>query len=236
MPPEEQRPGIQTYSKLAADYDQTRYVGDINTLKERFRREALLQLFPSSRPGRALDVGCGTGRGVAILREYAPVAIGVDGTFEMLAVARTKHDASGVAPSVCQGNAAALPFPDATFDLVTSLNFVHLFEPAVKRQFISEMGRVLKPGGVAIVEFDNAMLGVGLGVIRKYLGKDIGYDWPWVMRSCFAPQLFTITGASGANLPWIWRVPALRPLEQLARHAPGTYVAARIFIQAERHR
>jgi ubiquinone/menaquinone biosynthesis C-methylase UbiE len=226
-------PEIQTYKDLAREYDERRYVSDTATLVEGFRRTALTSLMPRD-VGRALDVACGTGRGVVILREHAKKAFGVDGTHEMLAIAREKTDAAGNRPPVCQANAAVLPFADGTFDLVTCLNFVHLFEKDAKRAFITEIGRVLKPGGVAIVEFDNALLGFGLGVVRKYFGKDIGYDWPWVMRASFRPDLFRITQMRGANLPGIWRVPFLRGLERATSRFPLSQLAARTFVRAVR--
>src|SRR5947209_4409661 len=85
--PDRVTPPVQDYRHLASDYDDTRYVGSTNLLKEGFRRRALKELLPAQGM-RALDVACGTGRGVLILREIAPVACGVDGTREMLEVAR----------------------------------------------------------------------------------------------------------------------------------------------------
>lgn len=228
-----QPPEIQTYRNLAREYDEQRYVSETGILVEGFRRTALTSLLPRGVT-RALDVACGTGRGVLILREQAQRAFGVDGTHEMLAVARSKPDASGRRPPVCQANAAVLPFADGTFDLVTCLNFVHLFPKDKKRAFVTEIGRVLKPGGVAVVEFDNAFLGLGLGVVRKYFGKDIGYDWPWVMRGSFRPELFRITDMRGANLPGIWRVPFLRGLEKATSRFPFSQLAARTFVRAVR--
>ncbi len=226
-------PEVQSYTALAADYDDIRYTNPVGALTEGFRWRALRALFPA-RPARALDVACGTGRGVLILQDVAPVVFGVDGTREMLDVARQKIQRSGRPAAVCQANAARLPFAPHTFDLVTCLNFVHLFQPDQKRVFVREIGRVLKPGGIAIVEFDNALQGGVLGVLRKYAGKDIGYDWPWVMRSCFPPDLFTITATRGTNLPGIWRVRPLHFLEQATGGFPLNYLTARILIRAVR--
>ena len=226
-------PRIQSYTALAPDYDDTRYTTPADALKERFRWRALRELFPD-RPARALDVACGTGRGVLILRDVAARADGVDGTLEMLAVAQGKIRRGGPPAAVCQANAARLPFAAATFDLVTCLNFVHLFAPADKQVFIREIARVLKPGGTAVVEFDNALQGVVLGAVRKYAGTDIGYDWPWVMRGSFPPDLFTITAMRGTNLPGIWRVRPLHGLEGAAGRAPLSYLAARMLVRAVR--
>ena len=233
QPQDRQVPEIQTYSKLASDYDETRYVSPSHRLVESYRERALTSLLPK-RAGRAIDVACGTGRGVVILREFADKAFGVDGTHEMLAVARRKPDRTGRPPMLCQSNAGRLPFADGTFDVVTSLNFVHLFTVEEKKAFITEMGRIVKVGGVVIVEFDNVMQGLLLGIARKYFVKDIGYDWPSDMRYCFRPDMFRITDMRGAHIPWIWRVPALRFLERTTAHFPFNHLAARTFVRAVR--
>jgi ubiquinone/menaquinone biosynthesis C-methylase UbiE len=227
-------PPVQGYGNLAHDYDETRYTGEVNILKESFRRRALKDLLPV-RAERALDVACGTGRGVLILRDVAPVVFGVDGTREMLQIARRKLQAANPDVCVCQANAALLPFASESFDLVSCLNFLHLFDDARKKTaFVREIGRVLRPGGVAVIEFDNALQGLIIGGIRKYFGRDIGYDWPWVIRGCFPSDVFTITGLRGSNLPGVWRFPMLRAMESAAARFPLNYLAARIFVRAER--
>ena len=233
QPSDRQVPDIQTYSKLAGDYDETRYITPSHRLVESYRENALRSLLPK-RVGRAIDVACGTGRGVVILREFADRAFGIDGTHEMLAVARRKRDASGRQPMLSQGNAGRLPFADGTFDVVTSLNFVHLFTVEEKKAFVTEMGRIVKVGGVVIVEFDNVFQGLLLGIARKYFVQDIGYDWPWDMRHCFRLDMFRITDMRGANIPWIWRVPALRFLERTTPYFPFNHLAARTFVRAVR--
>src|SRR5258708_6651709 len=227
-------PRVQNYGTFADDYDSTRYEGPTNTRKEECRRQALLGLLPE-RTERALDVACGTGRGVSLLGSIARVAYGVDGTVEMLRIAQKKLAAGPRAKTLCQGNAARLPFADATFDVVTCLNFVHLF-PALeeKTAFVREIGRVVRPGGVAVVEFDSALQGIVLGPMRKYFGKDIGYDWPWVIRGAFPRDLFAIEQVRGTLLPGLWRGPGLQLLERGARHFPLNYLATRIFVQARR--
>jgi ubiquinone/menaquinone biosynthesis C-methylase UbiE len=231
---EKQGPGVQDYSALAGDYDRTRYVGDANTLKENFRVETLRSLLPEGA-GRALDVACGTGRGVLLLRDITPIVFGVDGTAEMLAAAAAKLGDDRRTVCLARGNAASLPFADATFDVVISLNFVHLFDVPAKRTFIREMARVTRPGGVVIVEFDNAFQGLVLGGIRKYFGKDIGYDWPWQVRASFPRDLVRIEMVAGSNLPGVWRVPSLHFTERMAKSFPVNYLASRVFVRARRY-
>jgi ubiquinone/menaquinone biosynthesis C-methylase UbiE len=229
--PDTSIPSIQDYSDLATTYDAKRYVEEVDTAHEARRRSVLLSILPS-QVDLAADVACGTGRGIGILRTVARRVIGVDGTLAMLRIAGGKF---GGAPSVAQSNAAQLPFRDGTFDLLISLNFLHLFQTVdEKRAFVTEMGRVVKPGGVVVAEFDNALQGVVLGAARKYLGKDIGYDWPWQIRQCFAPDTFSDLELFGANLPFVWRVPVLRRLDQYTKQFPVNLLTSRIFARATR--
>lgn len=164
-------PPIQDYRRLAEDYDRQRYVGDDNALKEAFRRLAVRTLLPAAG-GRALDLACGTGRGLLLLDGGADLIVGVDGTLAMLGRAATQLADRRGTICLCNANSAALPFADATFDLVTRLNFFHLFPDLKdKRAFLDEIGRVLRTNGTAIVEFDNALHGLVLGPLRKYFGR-----------------------------------------------------------------
>lgn len=229
--PPDRAPAIQDYTPLAATYDAERYVEELHQSHERRRRRVLLGLLPP-HVDLAADIACGTGRGMATLTSVATTVIGVDGTLAMLGVIRQKV---GPAACVAQANAAALPFANGTFDLMVCLNFLHLF-PGLeeKRAFVGEMGRVLKPGGVLVAEFDNAMQGLVLGAARKYFGKDIGYDWPWHVHRVFRPDLFAISQVSGANLPFLWRVPMLRSLDNHTGRFPLNYLATRLFVRAVR--
>jgi SAM-dependent methyltransferase len=103
----------------------------------------------------ALDVGCGAGHwGRALLPHLHRDArlVGVDREEAFLELARKA--AAPERASYVQGTAEALPFPDASFDLVTcQLVLIHVREPAVA---LAEMCRVLRPGGVLLVaEPDN---------------------------------------------------------------------------------
>jgi SAM-dependent methyltransferase len=113
-------------------------------------RAAYLDLL-ALRPGqRVLDVGCGSGvvtRDAA--RRIAPGGrvVGLDASSALLAVGRGLAEQMGLADLIewWEGDARALPFPDATFDAVlavTTLGHVPEFERAVW-----EMVRVARPGG-----------------------------------------------------------------------------------------
>ena len=94
---------------------------------------------------RLLDCGCGTGANLAMLSRYGR-AWGFDLTFSGLQVARARQHARTARASI-----AAIPFPTGTFDIVTSFDVLVCLPDPVEREAVTEMARVLKPGGHLIV-------------------------------------------------------------------------------------
>jgi SAM-dependent methyltransferase len=118
-----------------------------------FYAEVAHELAGLAPQGRVLEVGSGPGRLAAKLAELAPEVrvIGIDITPEMVERANALAARSGVADRVAfqVGDVAALPFPDASFDVVAStLSLHHWRDPA---RGLAEIDRVLRPGGVALV-------------------------------------------------------------------------------------
>ena len=100
------------------------------------------------RPGlKVLDVATGTGHTALALAKAGAEVVGQDPTPAMLAEARELARSRGLAGRVhfVQGVAEALPFADATFDIVTCRRAAHHF-PDI-RAAVREMARVLRPGG-----------------------------------------------------------------------------------------
>ena len=108
--------------------------------------EAALAALPVA-PRRGLDVGTGTGAGAFAIARHFPHAevIGVDLAPGMLAEARRKTPPT-LADRVRfeEGDAAHLPFPDASFDLVAHANMIPFFD---------ELARVVAPGGSVLFAF-----------------------------------------------------------------------------------
>ena len=95
---------------------------------------------------RLLDCGCGTGTNLRVLLEPYGRAWGFDLTWTGLQFAR----AAGAA-RVARASAAAVPYPSAAFDIVTSFDVLYCLPDEVERESVREMWRVLKPGGAAVV-------------------------------------------------------------------------------------
>jgi len=91
-----------------------------------------------------LDAGCGTGNNLRHLAHYGR-ALGVDLSEEALAFCRTR----GVAAA--RAGLLALPFPDARFDCVTSLDVIYHRWVEDDAAAVREMARVLRPGGLLLL-------------------------------------------------------------------------------------
>jgi len=111
----------------------------------RFVSPLLAQASQGRSDLRLIDCGCGTGNNLRLLQPYGQ-AFGFDLTKSGLAYAR----GSGL-ERVAQASVAAIPFPSAAFDIVTSFDVLICLPEAVERAALGEMWRVLKPGGAAII-------------------------------------------------------------------------------------
>lgn len=99
----------------------------------------------------ALDIATGTGHTALAFAPHVASVIGFDLTPEMLAEADKLRASRGISNvSFREGDVHALPFPDASFDLVTSRRAPHHFSNI--KLALGEMKRVLRPAGRLVID------------------------------------------------------------------------------------
>jgi len=98
------------------------------------------------RPGaHVLDVACGSGNLAIPAARAGAVVTGVDIAANLLEQGRARAAAEGLTIQFDEGDAEALPYPDASFDVVVSM-FGAMFAPRPER-VAAELVRVCRPGG-----------------------------------------------------------------------------------------
>ena len=117
---------------------------------------------------RVLDVGCGTGVVAITAARRGARVTGLDLTPELLERARENERIAGLDVEWHQGDAEQLPFQDREFDVVLS-QFGHIFAPRPEVA-VSEMLRVLKPGGTIAFSTWPPELGMGrmFAIVMRY--------------------------------------------------------------------
>ena len=163
------------YKQEARKYDLSRYGSLYGRLLKRLHYEEMSYLLSSFVPGRALDVAVGTGHASFLLASIGFDLTSIDLTKEMLRCAQHRLRKHGLRSNFMLGDAFELSFRDDVFDVVVSTRFLHLWSERNQKILLREMVRVLKPGGILVVDFDNwwhrLILRVPIFVYQKIFGK-----------------------------------------------------------------
>ena len=100
-------------------------------------------------PGRALDIGCGTGTNVIYLTQHGFEAAGIDISAQAIARAQAKIHAAGVSARVATANVldpAHLPV-SGPFDFVMDIGVMHQFAETDRLRYAATVAGLLRPGG-----------------------------------------------------------------------------------------
>jgi SAM-dependent methyltransferase len=162
----------------AADYDSKWGVdfGEVGRTQVLGKVEKLL----GRRPGpfeRALEIGSGTGYFTLNLMQDGVIRSGVctDVSQGMLDALAANAARLGLAVETAACDAAALPYEDATFDLVLGHAVLHHL-PELERSF-AEFRRVLRPGGVLLFAGEPSRYGDRIAAVPKRAGLAAAPLW-----------------------------------------------------------
>jgi ubiquinone/menaquinone biosynthesis C-methylase UbiE len=110
-----------------------------------------IQMFPPQEEMSVLDVGCGTGSQLSLFQQAGCKVFGIDTSPAMLEVARQRL---GDRAELYLGDASDMPYPDRSFDLITSRMTLHEMPGAMRSAVLIEMKRTLKENGrILLVDF-----------------------------------------------------------------------------------
>ena len=162
----------------AADYDSKWGVdfGAVGREQVRGKVEKLLGRGPGPF-ARAIEIGAGTGYFTLNLMQDGVVGAGVctDVSPGMLATLRANAERLGLDVETVVTDAAALPFEDASFDLVLGHAVLHHL-PELQRSF-AEFRRVLRPGGVLLFAGEPSRYGNRIAAVPKRAGLAAAPLW-----------------------------------------------------------
>jgi SAM-dependent methyltransferase len=150
-----------------------------------------------------LDVGCGVGSLHPLLRGIVGPLSGIDVSPDCIVQARADNRDGDYRAF----DGKSFPFDDASFDLVTAICVLHHIAPVARANFVAEMRRVARPGGLVCIiehnplnpmtrlavmrcEFDRDAALLGVGKVRRLLAagglREIGARHflllPWETR------------------------------------------------------
>jgi ubiquinone/menaquinone biosynthesis C-methylase UbiE len=154
--------------------------------------------------GRMLEVGCGAGRTAVPFAQVFGLVEGVDISPRMIDAAVEQGLPPNVHLQATDGESLA-PFGDASFDFVFSEHvFQHIASEAVIGRYLREVGRVLKPGGVALLQFDTRRKGLAAALYNLVPARFLPRKRREYMRRYRRTPAWVRAAAESAGLAAEW--------------------------------
>lgn len=111
----------------------------------------LVEFIASHPPGRALDLGCGTGTNIIALAQHGWQATGVDFAWSAIRAARRKAQRAGVPADLRVGDVTRLRAIDGPFDLILDIGCFHNLPVERRPAYLAQLERLLAPSGTYLL-------------------------------------------------------------------------------------
>jgi len=139
-------------------------------------------------PGRALDIGCGTGTNAIYLAQHGFDVVGVDVAWLAIRRARQKARRAGVTVAFYTGDALKLNTPGGpsvrgSFDFALDIGALHSLERSDRAAYAAMLHRVLRVGGLYMLyawgprEMGGRLFGLTPEETKALLGDDFRLRW-----------------------------------------------------------
>ena len=143
---------------------------------------------------RVLDAACGEGYGAALLGRQAAHVTGVDLSPDAIAHARAAYASDRV--EFLEGSCTRLPVADASIDVAVSFETLeHIRE---QEEFVDELARVLKPGGVLLLSCPN----------RREYSDERGFSNEFHVKELYRDELEALVKRRFAEVAWYGQRPS----------------------------
>ncbi len=168
----------ENYNLIAEDYARSRnFIWDMEKISTYLEQN-----------DKILDIGCGSGRMVKILKDKNIDYVGIDISEALIKIARKRYPNN----NFMVGDGLSLSFPDCTFDKIFCIRtFHHIPSPNLRIKFLKGIAKVLKPNGLLVITVWNLwglkskrnIKAVLKNIFLKMIGRsnlDIKDAWvPW---------------------------------------------------------
>jgi radical SAM superfamily enzyme YgiQ (UPF0313 family)/ubiquinone/menaquinone biosynthesis C-methylase UbiE len=226
---------LDYYSQISYKYDESRFGHKSGRVFDEMEKRLINKMLGDNLRGRLLDVATGTARIALNLSRDGLKIVGIDQAIEMLKKAEDKKKGISLSGRLdfVTGAARLLPFKNESFDAVVSIRFLTGVPPEALCFYVNEMKRVLKPGGILLLEFSNRL------DLREFIKikNRRRFPWPWQIEMAFK-------GLEIVDRKAFWfagqrRVAAYSKrlsflLGKLGRIPPFYYLASQIIIKAKK--